>query len=579
MTRTTPNPNLSYAEILVDALARSGVQDICLAPGSRSTPLALACHAHPALRVYRHLDERSAAFFALGLALAKGRPVALVCTSGTAAVEFHPGVVEAYQSQVPLLLLTADRPPELRDSGANQTIDQVKLYGDHVLWAVDVPVPEVDPPPVLRRHLRTLAARAVAIANGLRPGPVHLNLPFRKPLEPAGPFQPDLGQPPPPQILRGELRPTETAIQALAALLAPVERGWILCGPGCPGGAFPAAVADLARHLGYPLLADPLSGVRFGAHGVDTPVLAGYETFLQLSPAMEPPQVVLRFGRIPTSKALHGYLERSRPRVQIHVRASGVWADDTHQVTHFLQADEEATCRALMAALPRREPGAWTQIWRALEERTQALHRAALGESWWDAQAVRRVVDALPPGANLVLGNSLPIRHVDQFVPASSREIRVFGNRGASGIDGLVSTALGVAAADPGRPTVLLVGDISFYHDLNGLLAVRHHGLDNATIVVLHNNGGGIFRRLPIAAHEPPFQELFLTPHGLDFEPAARMYGLAFARVHDGPALDRALGQALEGPAAVLQVVTDGVQDEERRRRLVAALHQTASSL
>ncbi len=569
---TTPNPNLSYAEILVDALARSGVQQVCLAPGSRSTPLALVCHAHPAIRVYRHLDERSAAFFALGLAQARGQPVALVCTSGTAAVEFHPAVVEAYHSQVPLLLLTADRPPELRDSGANQTIHQVKLYGDHVLWSVDVPTPEADPPPVLRRHLRTLAARAVAIATGLRPGPVHLNLPFRKPLEPTTPFRPDLRQPPPPQILPGRLQPTEATVQLLADRMASVERGWILCGPGCPGGEFPAAVAALAGHLGYPILADPLSGVRFGPHVGDAPILAGYESFLQASPAVEPPQVVIRFGRIPTSKWLNAYLDRVEPGMQVHVRASGVWADDTHRVTHLLQADETATCRALMAALPRRGPGAWARRWQALEEGTQAHHRTWLEGDWWDAQAVRRVVDGLPDGANLVLGNSLPVRHVDQFAPALSREIRVFGNRGASGIDGLVSTALGVAAADPARPTVLLIGDVSFYHDLNGLLAVRAHGLDNATMVVLHNDGGGIFRRLPIAAHEPPFRELFLAPHGLDFEPVARMYGLEFVRIHDGPSLDRALGRALEGPATVLQVVTDGTQDEQRRRRLVEAL-------
>ncbi|RME54825.1 MAG: 2-succinyl-5-enolpyruvyl-6-hydroxy-3-cyclohexene-1-carboxylic-acid synthase, partial [Caldilineae bacterium] len=529
------NPNLRYAEIFVNGLAQAGLRAVCIAPGSRSTPLTLAFHAHPQVQVFAHLDERSASFFALGLALATDRPVALVCTSGTAAVEFHPALVEAYQAQVPLLALTGDRPPELRHSGANQTIDQVKMYGDHVLWSVDAPLPEPTPPDVALRNLRTLAARAYARADGLPKGPVHVNFPFRKPLEPEPPYHPDFSrlETSTARLERGALLPTSGQVSALARLLDAHERGWIVCGPRCPGGDFPGAVAALARRTGYPILADPLSGVRFGPHTQDAMVLSTYETFLQAEPPWEPPSLVLRFGAPPTSKWLNAYLDRVAPDHQVHVRASGVWGDDSHRVTHFLQAEEAAVCWALTATVQARGPGDWARgVW-AGEEAARARHRAGLETAWFDAAVIPLLMEALPEGSNLVLGNSLPVRHVDQFAAASTKALHVYGNRGASGIDGVVSTALGVAAADVTRPTVLLIGDVSFYHDLNGLLAVGRLGLRNVTIVLLDNKGGGIFRRLPIARHDPPFQDLFVMPHGLDFAPLVQAYGLAYTQVQD----------------------------------------------
>ena len=287
----TPNPNMAWATLFVDELARCGLRDVCIAPGSRSTPLALAFYAHPAVHIYTHLDERSAGFFALGMALAANRPAALLCTSGTAVANFFPAVIEANMSQVPLLVLTADRPHELRHSGANQTIDQVKMFGDHVLWAVDAALPESDPPETALRNLRTLAARAMATADGIRKGPVHLNLPFRKPLEPeniikgqgSGKAETSGARPgnqPYTKMERGELRPSKEQITILADLMNSKERGMIVCGPRCPGGDFPKVVGHLAALCGYPLFADPLSGVRFGSHIHDAPIVGGYETFL-----------------------------------------------------------------------------------------------------------------------------------------------------------------------------------------------------------------------------------------------------------------------------------------------------------
>jgi 2-succinyl-5-enolpyruvyl-6-hydroxy-3-cyclohexene-1-carboxylate synthase len=583
LPKDTPYPNNLWSAIFVDQLARAGLQAVCIAPGSRSTPLTLAFDYHPDIKVYLHLDERSAAFFALGLAQATGRPVAVVCTSGTAAAEFHPAIVEAYQAQVPLIVLTADRPPELRDSGANQTIDQVKMYGDHVLWAVDAPLPQADAPAVTVRSLRTLAGRASAIANGLQKGPVHINLPFRKPLEPdraerlfdyrnEAAAASSLAH-----MERGILQPSQEQVAHLAGLIRSHERGLIVCGPYCPRGNFPALVSTLAAKAGYPIFADPLSGVRFGPHlaGDDHLVVGGYESFLARGePPWPAPALVLRFGVVPTSNWLNSYLERSVPAHVIHVHESGVWADDSHRVTDFLQADAALVCHQLCAHLEENHRDhSWLEAILARERAVQAAQQAHLEEDFIDASIIPALLELLADGANLVMGNSLPVRHVDQFGPPSAREIHLYGNRGASGIDGVTSTALGIAAADRSRPTVLLIGDISFYHDMNGLLAVGQHAVDNIVIVLFNNDGGGIFRRLPVSKFQSSFTPLFLTPHGLAFEHVARLYGLSYTQAGDTAAFREHFTRALrDRRAAILEVRTDGDADEARRREIVSRI-------
>ena len=571
-----PNPNLLFSETLVAGLADAGLRAVCIAPGSRSTPLALAFDAHPDIETFLHLDERCASFFALGMAQASGRPVALVCTSGTAALEFHAAVVEAQMAGVPLLLLTADRPPELRHSGANQTIDQVKMYGDHLLWAVDAALPEADPPDVALRNVRTLAARSYAIADGLPKGPVHINFPFRKPLEPAAPYRPRFEGGQGSSIQRGVLVPTTAQLEEMAALVSAHERGWIVCGPwtGSPPCSLVNAVAELGRRTGYPIFADPLSGLRFGPHTESAPVVGSYESFLQHPTDFEAPQVVVRFGAVPTSKYLNDYLERAAPPFQVHVRSSGVWADDSHRVRYFLQVDETAFCRR-MAERCQRPLGKWGAAVLAADQHSGHGQATFLQETWFDAAAVATVVDSLPANSSLFLGNSLPVRHVDQFARPARKQIHIYGNRGASGIDGVVSSALGAAAADRSPPMLLLIGDVSFYHDMNGLLAVRKHGLDNVTIVLLNNNGGGVFRRLPIAKEHAQFEELFLTPSGLDFAPAAAMYGLDFVRIgeEDRAGLGQALCASLHGNRpTIIEVRTDGARDERLRRELIKTL-------
>ncbi len=575
------NANTHWASILVDELAHGGLQAVCLAPGSRSTPLALAFAAQPGIRLYRHLDERSAGFFALGLALATDKPVALVCTSGTAAANFFPAIIEAYHAHVPLLVLTADRPPELRQSGANQTIDQIKMYGDQVRWAVEAPVPQPDAPPVVLRHLRTLAARALAAAAGPPPGPVHINLPFRKPLEPeamatangdgrtTGPVERPFTQ-----ISRGRLSPTTEQIAAAAAALAR-RRGVIVCGPNCPGDDFPAAVTALAARLGWPVLADPLSGLRHGPQVSGGLVLGGYGLWLPALAARRPrPEALLRFGALPTAAALAGWLDDADPAIHLHVRDDGQWADDQHRTRAYVAADPALFCRQLAAALDDEAaaPAEWAATLQATEARAwAALGRALEATPLFDGAAIARTLAALPDGAVVFAGNSMPVRYVDAFDRPTPRRIAVYGNRGASGIDGNVSTALGLAAAS-GRPVVALLGDITFYHDMNGLLAVGQHALNDVTFVVTNNDGGGIFRRLPIARHEPPFTDLFLTPHGLTFGHAAALYGLNYTAVRDKAALEATLARS--GPPAprLIEVITDGAADLDRHRAVLAAV-------
>ena len=569
---TSTNPNIQWADLFVNELAACGLQAVCIAPGSRSTPLTLAFARHPTINHYLHLDERSAAFFALGLALATDRPVALLCTSGTAAAEFHGAIIEAYQSHVPLLVLTADRPHEVRYSGANQTIDQVKMYGDHVLWSFDMAIPQANAAGLTLRALKTLAGRAYGLADGVVKGPVHLNFPFRQPLEPEGPPLPAISalDRPAVKIERGLLAPTPQQIDQLTTIINQHERGLIICGPGCPGGDFPAQVAKLATASGYPLVTDPLSGVRFGVPVEGGLVLGGYETYLQSSklPWVQP-DVVLRFGAVPTSKWLNSYVSGNVPTHLIHIRENGVWADDSHLVNYFLQADPSTVCTQLAGALTPRSGSTWATALQSTEATCQQVTRRYLAEHFFDGAVVATVVELLPAEARLMIGNSLPVRHLDQLGAPKAQPLTVFGNRGASGIDGVTSTALGIAAASD-EPLVLITGDVAFYHDMNGLLAIKQQGLQNVTIVLLNNNGGGIFRRLPIAKFEPEFTPLFLTPHDLDFSHAARLYGLHHVGVADHAAFAQAFDQSVHGNVpTVIEVQTDGVTDQQHQRALV----------
>lgn len=561
------NPNIHWSQLFVDGLAQSGLTAVVIAPGSRSTPLTLAFHAHPAIRVHLHLDERSAGFLALGIALATDQPVALVCTSGTAVANFLPAIIEARMSQVPLLILSTDRPHELRHSGANQTIDQVKLFGDQVLWAVDMPVPQQDATPVQLRHLHTTAVRAYTTANGQPKGPVHLNFPFRPPLEPAAPLPTATTNPTTTRIEQGEQILTRQQQIELAQLINQHPHGLIVCGPRCPGDNYATAVRGLAEISGYPILADPISGIRFG--GPTSHIIGSYETLLQLRPDWPTPDLVLRFGALPTSKWLNSYLNRSQPSHRLHIRNNGVWADDAHNTTRFIQANDELACYQIAQHISPRTSSDWLAQWQAAETAVWQ-HTTTHNTPLTDFAIVADILHLLPPHSHLFAGNSLAIRHVDQFGQPSSTPIHAHGNRGASGIDGNTSTALGIATATQ-QPTVAILGDITFLHDLNGLFPLKNTPLTAPFIIVLlNNNSGGIFHRLPIAQIEPPFTDLFLTPHNLQFEPVIRMFGLDYLQPKSQEQFQTALTTRLSQTIpCVIEIQTNGRTDETHRRQLL----------
>jgi 2-succinyl-5-enolpyruvyl-6-hydroxy-3-cyclohexene-1-carboxylate synthase len=553
----------------VDELARSNVRDAVVCPGSRSTPLAIKLAQHPMIRVWMHLDERSAAYFGLGLARARRGPVALLATSGTAAANFFPAIVEAFYGRIPLVVLTADRPHELRDCGAPQTIDQLRLYGEHVKWFFDLPEPQATP--TLVRHTRTLAARAVARALEDPPGPVHLNWPLREPLVPELFAEPASWGARPEQrpyaaVSSGARAPAPELVASLASDLRAIERGLIVCGPQ-DDPELAAASVGLAERLGYPILADPLSGVRCGPHDRSL-VLDAYDATLRLDDERAP-EIVLRFGAPPTSKPLLLYLQRHATVRQVLVDGGGGWRDPTGLTSDVVHADARLLSRALVEALARRAPGEWVAHWVSRDRaarRAIAAHLASLDELF-EGAVFPELSEVLPERALLYVGNSMPVRDLDTFLGASGHPWRVLSNRGANGIDGVVSSACGASAAAHG-PVVLVIGDISFFHDLNGLLAARQHQLD-LVIVVMNNDGGGIFSFLPQADHPEHFETLFGTPHGLDFRPFVEGYGGRFVRIANWTEFGAAVGEGLtRGGLQVIEVPTERARNVELHRQV-----------
>jgi 2-succinyl-5-enolpyruvyl-6-hydroxy-3-cyclohexene-1-carboxylate synthase len=542
------------------------------------------------------LDERSAAFFALGMARASRRPVAVLTTSGTAAANLLPAAVEATLGRVPLVLLTADRPPELRDRGAAQAIDQARLFGSHAKWFADLPL--LDGAEVTRRHVRSVAARAVAIALAGPPGPVHLNVPFRDPLVPGGPLGP-LGEAPFGEAVAGPRVLPAGEVERLARRLARVERGLVVAGPQ-DDPALPPALARLAEALGWPIVADPLSLVRCGSHD-RSHVLARGDQLLRPGPWRDAhvPELVLRVGAAPTAKPVLVLLEERRP-AQVVLDGDAGWREPAIVPTTFVHADTATTAAALADLLdaggrPRREGSAgaaggssWLGAWLAAERAADRALTAwlagvtAAGEPF-EGAPFGHLGELLPDGGILWASSSMPVRDMDGWLPAGPGAIRPLANRGANGIDGVVSSAMGAAAT--GAPTVLVIGDVALLHDLGGLVAARLQGL-SATIVVIANDGGGIFSFLPQATADVPgaglpehFEELFGTPHGIDLGPVVTALGVEHRLVGAGD-LRAALEASLAEPGVqVLELRTDRARNGALHRAAAAAVQAALGSL
>lgn len=586
---TGVNVNSLWATAIVDELEKSGIESAVLAPGSRSTPLTVAFAEHPDIETFSHLDERSAAFFALGRAKQTGSPVPLVCTSGTALANVHPAVVEADQARVPMVLLTADRPPELHDSGANQTIDQMDIYGDAVRNARTLPEPEAADRKL--RSLRTAVCRSVGTATGANPGPVHLNVPFRKPLEPgvhavelsetvptasvpdgfveANPLAVDGRDGPFVETTHGTAAVSTADRRRLTEAVEDADSGLIVCGPTDRPEPARDALLSLVRKSGFPVLADPLSGHRFGpqVEMSEAPFCGGYDSYIGAIDAT--PDVVVRFGASPTSKALCQYLRDSNAR-QFVVDPAGGWREATFTATDLVVADETRLAVDLASSLSRAEP-ALTERFREAETDYWEI---VSGDEPEEGAVLADVAALAPDPATVFVSNSMPVRDIDRFGRPREAGVTVLGNRGASGIDGIVSTALGAGSATE-DPLIAVVGDLAYYHDMNGLLAVSRCDVD-ATIVCINNDGGGIFRLLPIEDHAT-FEEWFRTPHGLDFEHSAALYDLEFVRTDDRDTFRARFEESVESEGTqVIEMVTDSGRSHADRdalqERVVEAL-------
>ena len=560
--------NLRWALALFDGLVRGGVRRVVLSPGSRSTPLILAAQRQPLVEITPILDERSAAFFALGLAQASARPVALVCTSGSALSHWFPAVIEASESGVPLILLSADRPPELRGWGANQTIDQTRLFGGFIREFHD-PGPAEEGPAALKA-IRALGLRAALVSRGPRPGPVHLNLPFREPLvpgpsctaEPLGSFRAPATSPRKgPEAHSSavdQVRCFDTPQwpQELRTLLG--GRGIICCGPMTHSDAAAEAIFACAERLDAPVLADPLCGLRFRAG--PSARITRYDSLLRNTAAAATlrPDWVIRFGGTPVSKMLSGWLEGIP---SILVDPGERWTDPTHDVIARISADPIAFHRLLKTRIERNAHGLWIRRWSAAEQTLERLARAFLEQSpWCEGHLIADLAEHLPAGDGLFCANSLPIRQLDTWSGQSNKPLRIFGHRGASGIDGQSSTLAGLNSGrvEPTRGVAGLLGDLSFIHDLSGLMLMER--LDRPCIV-LNNGGGRIFDYLPQRGLAG-FEALWRTPQRVQPDALARAFGLPYRSVEDASGFVQALAEAIDAgmraePAGLIEVRLD----------------------
>ena len=577
----TANRNTLWASIVAEELYRSGVRTVCISPGSRSTPLVIAFaelrDRNPDFQILVHIDERSSSFFALGVAKVQKSPVALLCTSGTAAANYYPAIIEAYYSKIPLIVLTADRPPEMRDCGSGQTIDQINIYGKHVRYFFEVGTPEIIG--FRLRYLRSLISRSVSIAVGkgeTPAGAVHLNFPFADPMPPISvpidiPEDLELSSPEAmfgnssgeaySQIIAGMRSLDTDTIATIANQIISHPKGVIVVGVYDSPPDFLDVVRKLARTTGYPLLIEAT-----GANRRDE--IGHYDSFLR-SPNFSKthaPDIVIRFGAMPTSKSYMLWVERYISCLQIIVGSTN--SDPTHGITQALNVYSVNFCEQLSNYLENYAQPFWQdKQWRLDFELAENIAEYEIKnslvaiEELFDGKVYAELAQIIPDDTYIYVASSTPIRDLDTFFH-SNRSINVLANRGANGIDGTISSALG-AAWGCKHPMILICGDLSFYHDLNGLLATKKYNI-SLTIILLNNDGGGIFELLPISKYEDTFEEFFGTAHGLDFEPLVTAYNCEHILIQDWEHFHKAVLSSLERQGTqVLEIRSDRKRNKE----------------
>ncbi|SFF97910.1 2-succinyl-5-enolpyruvyl-6-hydroxy-3-cyclohexene-1-carboxylic-acid synthase [Sporolactobacillus nakayamae] len=555
-----------YLSAFIHTLSEHNVRTVVISPGSRSTPLAVLFEEHPDIQTYLDIDERSAGFLALGLAKASAQPVALLCTSGTAAANYYPAVIEAYFSRVPLIIITSDRPYELQHVAAPQTVDQQGMYGRHVKHYSQLELSEHDLS--LLDYNQALASRAVAISVGLPRGPVHLNVPLREPLVPGRLNQSCATNATP--VHQGVLALGQNQLKAISERIMSAKKGVIICGI-TDTDARTFGIIELAERAGFPVLADPLSQLRRGTHSMET-IIETYDTFLRnehIASAFDP-DLIIRFGAPPVSKAIKLWMEH-QTCANFVIDGGMEWRDPICMATEMIYCDEQRFCEDLLPLINKKDGTEWLHSWLTINSTTKTVLSSISGEQLLNEEKVfLKLAEWLPEKANLFVGNSMPIRELDSFLFTHSQSAQIFANRGANGIDGVVSTAVGVALSR--QRAILAIGDLSFFHDMNGLLAARQNQA-NLTIILVNNDGGGIFSFLPQASEKKHFESLFGTPHGLDFAHAAALYDAHYTKISDWGAFDAALddSQSIDG-LNIIEVPTkreDNVEKHHLLQRLL----------
>ncbi len=573
------NRNILWTETFANELYSLGVTYIALSPGSRNTPLTFAFANNKKFKTYINVDERSSGFFALGLAKASGTPVAVVCTSGTAAAELYPAIVEAFQQRVPLIICTADRPPELLNRGANQTINQKNMYSNHIRFFKDVGLPQTDK--INLTKLKEITREAVSTAIFVSRGPVHLNFPFRKPFEPLAFTDAvdksllDFDKSSSNIILKknvsGFYPKKKKYFNTILNYLVKNEKGLIIIGPDNYDRKFLINCQKLSRKLKYPILADGTSQIRFGSHKAGN-IITNFDAFLRSEKFTKEniPDIILQFGRTITSKALDNFLGKINPPRFI-INEYGDWFDPSNKATAAYACKPYLFCEIMNKKISsirvKRESDKWLFTFKQAEITANKVKEDIIDKSKFpnECRVINEVLESIPDDCRIMLSNSMPVRDFDYFASHSQKKIVLFNNRGASGIDGITSTALGIAEAEK-KPTILITGDLAFYYDLNGLLAAKKYNIP-LVVILLNNNGGGIFGILPISDYGEIFKKYFIVPHDLDFKYFVKAYNGNYINVKSWNGFRKSLVSAFKkSNFSVLEIKTNSSDSLKLRR-------------
>jgi len=579
------NRNIAWAISFVNELAEGGVKYACISPGSRNTPLTWAFAHNKKIKKYVLIDERGSAFFAVGLANRTGTPVALVCTSGTASVEFYPAIVEAYLQRIPLIICTADRPPELRNTGTNQTINQDNIYKNHIRWFADAKLPDLTIKKIT--DLKNIAAKAVQVSCFTNRGPVHINFPFRKPFEPDS-FTDEI-TPAIKSILNKTLfkkssseinyeKLNEKGLIQLAKKFLKLKKGLIIVGPENYGIEFNKKVHKISLLLGYPLMADGSSQLRYARQiipsNLDSPndLVCNYEAIFRSQEFVNEftPEVIIHFGRTPTSRGIEDFYDKFSP-IKIIVNADGDLFDPSRKGIVY-KYSPAGFCGYLGKLLEKtsdlQRKDTWSEIFKKADMLLEKLKVQILSNS--DALSepgiVNEFLKAVPDNSIIMLSNSLTVRDFDFFASRCLKNLTIYHNRGASGIDGILSTALGIASLRK-EPVFLITGDIAFYYDINALLIAKKYSI-TLTVILINNNGGGIFNSLPIARFRNFIEKYFITPHNLDFKKLTAAFHITYKFVKN-PAMFRKLitRSPSENKTVIIEVKTDSQKSLTLRKK------------